>query len=85
MVTMLSELNKIAESEINFTIGYFYDHIWTVKLGDDMNGYEWSDSFLTLKSALGGLIGEIMERYPDSDYATKMRKRTDWPKLLFYV
>lgn len=31
---------SLHDSEINFSIACFYDGQWTVKLGDEMNGYD---------------------------------------------
>jgi len=77
MKAIIRELKQIGESEINFSIGYFFDSIWIMKLGDDMNGYKWENSFSSIEDGMNALIGAILKIYPTSDYAIKKLKRTN--------
>ena len=80
---IIRELKEIGNSEINFTFGYFFDNIWTVKLGDDMNGFKWEGSDLSIEQAMNKLIGAIIKEYPTSDYVKRLHKRTSFPTQLF--
>lgn len=68
------EMQKVYDSEINFTIGHFWDEGVTLKIGDDMNGFKYESTELDYKSAIEKLIIKIIELYPDSTYAQEKIK-----------
>lgn len=80
---IINELKRIGESEINFSISYFYDGIWIFKLGDRLNGWTYEDSFNSIESGMNHLIQEIIKQFPNSDYIKMLRKReiNGWIKL----
>ena len=83
MTGIINELKEIGQSEINWSLSYFYDNIWVVKLGDDMNGYKWGGSFMTLNYAIDKLIEAVILYYPTSDYVKRLHERTNYPTQLF--
>jgi len=52
----IEKLQEIYNNEINFEISCFWDGGFTVKLGDNMNGFIWEDTFDTLMDAITALI-----------------------------
>lgn len=66
----LTILQRLHDSEINFAISCFYDSCWTVKLGDDMNGFTAETQVNNYVEALAWLDKEARERFPDSLYVT---------------
>jgi hypothetical protein len=44
-------MKRLYESEINCSIGSFWDNGWDVKLGDEMNGFVAEGNFHTLDEA----------------------------------
>ena len=62
-------LQALYDSEINFSLTTFWDGGFDAKLGDDMNGYVWEDSFDTAAEAIAGLGKAAREKYPDSTFA----------------
>ena len=77
MVRIVNELKRIGESEINFSISYFYDATWIFKLGDDLNGFTYEESFTSIEDGMNHLIQEIIKQYPDSDYVKRLRERSN--------
>lgn len=63
-------------SEINASFSGFYDGGWTVKLGDEMNGFvaEHTFDFDKINSAASWLANEAAIRYPDSKFAKEFRE-----------
>lgn len=61
---------RLYDSEINFSISCFWDGGFTVKLGDDMNGFDAETQTRTYADALAWLDQEARKRYPGSLYAT---------------
>ena len=72
---IIDELKRIGESEINFSISYFYDSTWIFKLGDDLNGFIYEESFPSIEEGVEYLIQEIVKQYPNSDYIKKRGKK----------
>jgi hypothetical protein len=66
---VMDVLQALHDSEINYTIAVFFDGCFTVKLGDDLNGYRWEDTYPTIAKAVAGLVAAALEFYPDSDFA----------------
>ena len=65
---LIKELQKIYDSEINFFISTFWDGGFSVKLGDEMNGFKAETTTPTIESAIEWLISSIMFFYPKSLY-----------------
>lgn len=61
---------RLYDSEINFSICCFWDDGFTVKLGDDMNGFCAETQVRTFADALTWLDQEARKQYPTSLYAT---------------
>jgi len=74
-MNLIRELMRIGKSEINFSISYFYDDMWIFKLGDELNGFIWDESFKDIVSGVNRLIKEVIKQYPDSDYVKDLKSR----------
>jgi len=72
----IEELQKIYDSEINFTIETFWDGGITIKIGDEQNGFEYENTYSTFEEAIKNLISKVMKLYPDSEYFKNKLKRT---------
>lgn len=63
-------IEKIYDSEINFTIETFWDGGYTVKLGDTVNGFiDKAECEVSFSDAIEVLINMILKHYPNSTYA----------------
>jgi hypothetical protein len=62
-------LQRLYESEINFSITTFWDDGFEVKLGDHMNGFKAETNVRTFAEALSWLDREARKAYPNSVYA----------------
>lgn len=76
-MNMIRELERIAKSEINFSISCFYDDGWRFQLGDELNGFTFMDSFTTIRAGVNELIRQIIKQYPNSEYIKDLHKRCD--------
>jgi hypothetical protein len=56
-------------SEINGEIAWYYDNVWTVKIGDARNGYQAQATVLSLIEAANWLRHKAIELYPNSEFA----------------
>ena len=63
---MIKELEDIQKREINWQISCFYDAGFTVKIGDEMNGFKWEGQYPSLNEAISCLIDKINELYPNT-------------------
>jgi len=68
-----SILQRLHDSEINGSIEWFFDGVWTVKLGDIVNGWTVGEVVDSLEEAEAWLDAKARELYPDSDYARSSR------------
>ena len=75
-MNLVNELKRIGRSEINWSISYFYDDCWQVRLGDDLNGFTWEVSFGSIERAVNKLIQEIIKQFPNSEYVKELHKRS---------
>jgi len=70
MVLPLGTLSAIASSEINYNIQYFYDAGFTVKLGDELNGFTATSPLCDdFQEVADWLVEQVKIKYPDSDFA----------------
>jgi len=60
---------KLYASEINCSIASFWDGGWTVKLGDEMNGFVAETNVATLDEAARFLDIQAHIHYPNSSFA----------------
>lgn len=72
-MNLLNELQKIYNSEINFSISTFWDGGFDVKLGDDINGYKETWNFDKIEDAVKWLIKKVHQYYSDSEYCKKRK------------
>jgi hypothetical protein len=72
----MQTLQRLYDSEINFSITTFWDDGFTVKLGDELNGFKWEGNFRTISEAVGALMTAAMKFYPDSVFASQHRNIT---------
>jgi len=77
----IKELQKIYDSEINFTINSFWDGGIVFKLGDGIGGYYETKGFHSpmydnhsFRYGVEWLINQVMKYYPDSEYSQKRIK-----------
>lgn len=66
---LTKELQRIYNSEINFSISTFWDGGFNVKLGDSMNGFIAETTEDTIKDAIYWLIDKVLELHPGSLYS----------------
>lgn len=69
-ITLAGVPERLCQSEINFSLSSFWDGGWTVKLGDEMNGFREEASIQDYWDALKWLDEKAREHYPESLYAT---------------
>lgn len=64
------KLQMIQASEINYQISCFYDCGFTVKIGDEVNGFVYVSGLCeTFLEAAEHLIEQVLIHYPASDFA----------------
>jgi hypothetical protein len=68
---LLGVMAALSASKINCTVATFHDGGWTLKLGDDLNGFVAQRSFAPaeLDHAVRWLAGRACEYYPASEFA----------------
>jgi hypothetical protein len=75
MGTNLEQLiQDLHDSEINAEIGWCYDGVWYVKLGDQHNGVDVEGRCASLTEAAEWLRQKAVEFYPDSVFAKRHRR-----------
>jgi hypothetical protein len=57
------------DSEINGEVSWFYDGTWSVKLGDEMNGFDAEAVVTSPQEAAEWLRANAVRRYPASEFA----------------
>jgi hypothetical protein len=62
-------LQMLHDSEINGSIEWFFDGVWTVKIGDPLNGIKANAVVASLVEAEAWLHLTARKLYPDSAYA----------------
>lgn len=69
--SLISILRSLYRSEINCSISSFWDGGWTVRLGDEMNGWRAEEDFANdeLENIGPWLIREAKRAWPDSEFA----------------
>ena len=67
-------IEALHDSEINGEIGWFFDGVWCVKIGDVHNGYKAEATFMSLGEAAEWLRSKAIELYPDSEFAKRWRR-----------
>ena len=63
-----SVIQKLYDSEINCLISSFWQCGFTVKIGDDMNGFAAETEVETVQEATDWLDAKARELYPNSAY-----------------
>jgi hypothetical protein len=67
----LQILEDLYDSEINISLGSFWDcGVW-VKLGDPLNGYRAETTVRTISEAILWLRDQAIAHYPQSSFAQK--------------
>jgi hypothetical protein len=82
-----TELQRIYDSEINVRIEWLWDGGITIRLGDEMKGFDAEESVKSVSQILPWLQEAIAHFYPDSDYAKSLdpqlleraSRRLFWP------
>jgi len=63
MNSLIDKLQEIQNSENNFSIDCFWDNVWTIKIGDNLNGFTYENSSATsFKEACELLIKAVYKR-----------------------
>lgn len=62
-------LQRLHDSEINASIASFFDGAWTVRIGDEMNGWKAEERVGSEEEANAWLDGKARELFPDSAYS----------------
>lgn len=69
---LISVLEDMYMSELNFTLSTFWDSGYTVELGDELNGFkEKSEMLCSFKEVACELIRMIKKHFPESDFSKK--------------
>ena len=64
MNNIFEKLQSIQDREINFSISCFYDNLWTIKLGDEINGFLIEETeIMTFIDACERIIKLVEEYY----------------------
>ena len=69
LVDFETVLQALHDSEINGSVEWFFDRVWTAKLGDPLNVIEAEETFDSLTDAVRWLVDKAAELYPNSDFA----------------
>lgn len=71
MKDLIEVLKNIYNSEINVSIVSFWDGGYDVAIGDEMNGFQWEETYDVTKidNIAEDLDKHVRLLYPDSDYA----------------
>lgn len=72
-----SVLERLYDSEINFSISCFWDGGYDVKLGDPMNGFKYEDNHRKYEDALGALEENAVRLFPDSEFTKEVMRHED--------
>jgi hypothetical protein len=64
---------ELYDSEINFSVSCFWDGGFTVKLGDDMNGWKAETNVDDWRAVNTWLRAEAVKAYPGSAFEKKWR------------
>jgi hypothetical protein len=67
-------IEALHDSEINGEIGWFFDNVWGVRIGDRLNGYKAEATFSSLPQGMRWLCDKALELYPDSAFAQDYRR-----------
>jgi hypothetical protein len=70
-MTLSEVLDKLYDSELNFSISCFWDGGFDVKLGDPMNGYVAEGNVKTADQAAAWLDKQARIHFPASKYANR--------------
>lgn len=62
-------LRMLHDSEINGSVEWYFDNVWTVKIGDSVNGVKAKAVVASAAEAEAWLHLTARALYPDSDYA----------------
>ena len=62
-------MRRLSRSEINCSLSSFWDSGWTVRLGDEVNGFASDAQFDTLEECAAYLDAKAKECFPNSVYA----------------
>lgn len=74
----MSVMQKLHDSEINSSISSFFDGAWTVKVGDELNGWVAEELVSSFEEAEQWLDRKARELYPESAYSlgwTEFKRR----------
>lgn len=64
-----SIIAALHDSEINGEVSRFHDNVWTVKLGDPVNGFVAEAIVSSAEEAAEWLRANAVRRYPHSRFA----------------
>lgn len=70
----MSIFQDIYDNEINIRISTFWDGGYDLKLGDYMNGYKAATNVDHWEQVEPWFLANVLEHYPDSDFAKKYKK-----------
>jgi hypothetical protein len=73
-MTIEQVIRDLHDSEINGQIGWSYDGVWWVKLGDSINGYDAEGRCAYPDETAELLRRMAVKHYPHSAFAKKYRK-----------
>jgi hypothetical protein len=75
---MFADIGRIMadlhDSEINGSVGWFYDGCWMVRLGDRFNGLKAETTVQNMEEAAEWLRANAVRLYPDSVFAGSYRR-----------
>ena len=64
-------IQALRDSKISGEISWFYDGLWTVRLGDPADAINAEETFDNLDDAVRGLVDMAGDLYPGSQFAKR--------------
>jgi hypothetical protein len=68
-MTRPSELQRLCDSEVNFTISTLWDCGFSWQLGDELNGYVADGCAASFDEAVAEIAQAALEHFPNSQFA----------------
>jgi len=67
------------DSEVNGEVSWFFDGVWRVKRGDEMNGFDAEATVSSPQEAAEWLRANAVRRYPASEFPKRLPRSANDP------
>ena len=67
------------DTEINGEVSWFFDGVWRVKLGDEMNDFDAEATVSSPQEAAEWLRASAVRRYPASEFPKRLPRSANDP------